>query len=108
LAVVLLIDLLKAQCLGKKIQNFLIVLLLVLEFALAVDVAIVASQASISMDYEHLNHHLAEHRDWSIAAAFFAWIFKVPLLLVFTFLALGDSSSSYDDSPAPPPTADRM
>ena len=50
IAFILLVDFLCAHCLSRKWQVLLIALLLILEFALAVDVAIVASQASISMD----------------------------------------------------------
>ena len=50
IAFILLVDFLCAHCLSRKWQVILIALLLILEFALAVDVAIVASQASILRD----------------------------------------------------------
>ena len=50
IAVILLIDFLCCNYLSRKWQVILIAILLILEFALAVDVAIVASQASIIVD----------------------------------------------------------
>ena len=50
LAAVLLGDFLCCHCLSRKWQVILIAILLILEFALAVDVAIVTSQASILID----------------------------------------------------------
>ena len=50
IAIILLVDFTCCHCLSRKWQVILIALLLILEFAIAVDVAIVASQASILID----------------------------------------------------------
>ena len=86
---------------------------MVIEFALAVDLAIVASQASILIDNTATltyNHHIDEHKDWSIAATVFSWIIKLPFLFALVYMAIDSLGLGGNEveAPAPPPTADRM
>ena len=56
------------------------------------------------------NGELEEHRDWGVADSVLSWVIKVPLLAYLFYTAVSDLDNGIHqvDSPAPPPTADRM
>ena len=115
IAVILLIDILCAQCISRKVQAILFVILLVLEFAIIVNVSIETSKASIinekgyrySTDQQDKLDHF---ENVGIADSVISWIIKVPLLAIVTYLAIDHLDNGQLDIPGvnPPVTNERM
>ena len=97
ICIILLIDM-GAKCMGRKVQAFLIILVFMLEVAIAVDVAIATSHTSIFKDdlipsfapfYDDLNTHYKV----GLADTVISWVLKVPLLAILTYLAIDSFGS---------------